>query len=380
MLVAFLTSITTLPALLDLLNPPGENEPVGYAFLAPVDDFLEKHRVIIIVGTLLVALAGLPLLYFMKFDFNPINLRNTNAESIATFLDLRKDPNTGANAINVMTNSEADAKKIEAKLEKVPEVLRVMSLDSFVPDNQPAKLKLIAQAAKVVGPALNPDSVDAAPSDEENVEALKSSVESLRKTAGDAKSAGRGRRAAAGGRAVEACRFQPGDARQGAGRFRHPAQDRVRPAQEHAAGPAGQPEKPAGRTGQRLEDQGRPDARRGAAEGRSQRQRQSPQVCRCRAGGGAECDRRAGLDPQIRRHRGEGVRPCRHLGAARDQPVALADAAADHRRAADAGAATGGRRGDAGNLRADRAAAQLRQHRRAGRCCSASASPSRSIM
>ena len=121
MLVAFITSITTLPALLTLLNPPGESDAVGYAFLAPVDDFLERHRVIIISGTILVAVAGLPLLYFMKFDFNPINLRNANVESIATFLDLRKDPNTGANAINVMTNSEADAKKIEAKLEKVPE-------------------------------------------------------------------------------------------------------------------------------------------------------------------------------------------------------------------------------------------------------------------
>ena len=54
MLVAFITSITVLPAMLKLLNPPGESEPVGYAFLAPVDEFLEKHRVIIIVGTLLV--------------------------------------------------------------------------------------------------------------------------------------------------------------------------------------------------------------------------------------------------------------------------------------------------------------------------------------
>ena len=79
----------------------------------------------IIVGTLLIAVAGLPLLYFLKFDFNPMNLRNPKAESIATFLDLRKDPNTGANAINVMTHSEEDAKKIEAKLEKLPEVLRV---------------------------------------------------------------------------------------------------------------------------------------------------------------------------------------------------------------------------------------------------------------
>ena len=190
MMIAFLTSITALPAMLKLLHPPGESEPVGYAFLAPVDEFLEKHRYVIVGGTLLLVVAGLPLLYFMKFDFNPINLRNPKAESIATFLDLRKDPNTGANAINVMTNSEADAKKIEAKLEKLPEVLRVMSLDSFVPEDQPAKLQLIAKAAKVVGPALNPDSVDAAPTDAENVEALKSSVESLRRAAGEGKGPG----------------------------------------------------------------------------------------------------------------------------------------------------------------------------------------------
>jgi len=185
MVIAFLSSITVLPAILRLINPPGESEPVGYAFLAPVDRFLEDHRVAIVAGTILIAVAGLPLLYFMKFDFNPMNLRNPNAESIATFLDLRKDPNTGANAINVLTHSEEDAKKIEAKLEKLPEVLRVQSLGSFVPDDQPAKLKLIAQAAKVLNPALNPDSIDAAPTDQENVDSLKSTVENLRKTAGD---------------------------------------------------------------------------------------------------------------------------------------------------------------------------------------------------
>jgi hopanoid biosynthesis associated RND transporter like protein HpnN len=189
MLIAFTTSITVLPALLKLLNPPGEKEPVGYAFLAPVDHFLEKHRIPIIVGTILIAVAGMPLLYFMKFDFNPMNLRNPKAESIATFLDLRKDPNTGANAIDVMTTSEADAKTIEAKLEKLPEVLRVMSLDSFVPPDQAPKLKLIAQAAKVLGPALNPDSIDAPPSDQENIDSLKSAAENLRKTAADAKGA-----------------------------------------------------------------------------------------------------------------------------------------------------------------------------------------------
>jgi hopanoid biosynthesis associated RND transporter like protein HpnN len=190
MVIAFTTSISVLPAMLRLLNPPGESEPVGYAFLAPVDHFLEKHRIVIVVGTLLVAVAGLPLLYFMKFDFNPMNLRNSKAESIATFLDLRKDPNTGANAINVMTNSDADAKKIADRLEKLPEVLSVRWLQSFVPEDQPGKLRLIAQGAKVLNPALNPDSIDPAPSDAENVDSLKGSVESLRRTAGDAKGPG----------------------------------------------------------------------------------------------------------------------------------------------------------------------------------------------
>ena len=51
MLIAFLSSITVLPAILKLINPPGESEPVGYAFLAPVDRFLEDHRFAIVGGT-----------------------------------------------------------------------------------------------------------------------------------------------------------------------------------------------------------------------------------------------------------------------------------------------------------------------------------------
>jgi hopanoid biosynthesis associated RND transporter like protein HpnN len=190
MLVAFTTSITLLPALLDLLNPAGEKEPLGYAFLAPVDHFLEKHRIAIIVGTLVLVVAGLPLLYFLRFDFNPINLRSPKVESIATFLDLRKDPNTGANAVNVMAPNEDTARQVEARLAKVPEVLRTMSLDSFVPVEQLAKLKLIKQGAEVLNPAINPDSVDAPPSDAENVSALKDSAASLRKLAGDRKGTG----------------------------------------------------------------------------------------------------------------------------------------------------------------------------------------------
>jgi hopanoid biosynthesis associated RND transporter like protein HpnN len=115
MIVAFIAAITVLPALLKILNPPGEAEPLGFQFLAPVDRFLERHRVGVVVATLGVAVLGLPLLYFLQFDFNPMNLRSAKVESVATYLDLRRDPNTGTNAVEVMVPSTAPRRKKSRK-------------------------------------------------------------------------------------------------------------------------------------------------------------------------------------------------------------------------------------------------------------------------
>ena len=156
--------------MLKLLNPPGEKEPVGYAFLAPLDHFLEKHRVLVVGGTLLLALAGLPLLYFMKFDFNPINLRSPHVESIATFLDLRRDPITGANAISVLAPDLASTRPIVERLEKVPEVSQVRTLDFFVPADQVKKLAALKVARDKIEPSFKPDAAQKPPTDEENVQ------------------------------------------------------------------------------------------------------------------------------------------------------------------------------------------------------------------
>ncbi len=80
MILAFLTTITLLPALLALLRPPPETAPVGYAFLAPVDEFQTRHRRAIVAVALGLALAGAPLLTKLRFDFNPLNLRSAKAE------------------------------------------------------------------------------------------------------------------------------------------------------------------------------------------------------------------------------------------------------------------------------------------------------------
>jgi len=108
MLIAYVTSITLLPALLAVLNPQGEAEPIGYRALAPVDWFIQEYRVPVIVGTLALALAGSPLLYFLTFDFDPIHLRSPQTESISTLLDLRGDPRAGTNSVNIITASVED--------------------------------------------------------------------------------------------------------------------------------------------------------------------------------------------------------------------------------------------------------------------------------
>src|SRR6266446_2059135 len=184
MIIAFLTSITLIPALLTVLRPPGEPKELGFKSLAPVDRFMERHRIPVIVGTGLVVAAGLPLLYWLQFDFNPLNLRSAKVESVATFLELRSDPNIGASSIYVLAPNNEAANTDAEKLSKVPEVASVKTIDSFIPDDQQLKLAAIRQLATVLDPVLRPDPNKKPPTDADNIAALKSAVDALKQSAG----------------------------------------------------------------------------------------------------------------------------------------------------------------------------------------------------
>ena len=185
MLIAFFTSITLLPALLSRLKPPSEPSHLGYAVLAPVDSFLERHRMPILIGTLLVVAAGLPLLYHLQFDFNPMNLRSKTTELVATYLELKNDPESGVNDIQVLQPNLAQADALAAKLRALPQVGRVTTLSTFIPDQQSEKLALIADAAKTLNPALNPTAAAAPTSDAQTVSMINSTVDALNRLAGD---------------------------------------------------------------------------------------------------------------------------------------------------------------------------------------------------
>jgi hopanoid biosynthesis associated RND transporter like protein HpnN len=178
MIVAFLVSITLLPALLTVLRPPPEPRPMGFAALAPVDRFLQRHRLAVVGGTLGVVVLASPLLLWLPFDFNPLHLQNPNEPAVATFLELRKTPEAGANAVDILAPSLAAANKVAARVAALPEVAQTLTVSSLIPADQDKKLALIRGMKAKLAPALNSPQKPS-PTDAENVKALLSSAGSL---------------------------------------------------------------------------------------------------------------------------------------------------------------------------------------------------------
>jgi hypothetical protein len=184
-IVAFATTVTLLPALLTVLKPAGEAAPIGYAALAPLDRFLEKKRKWVVGTTLAATILGLPLLTGLRFDFNPLNLRAQDAESISTLLDLMRDPDTSPNTLDILESNLAHATSIAERLRAMPEVARVLTLQSFVPKDQDAKLAIIDDASFFLRNTLNPDQIDAEPTPAETVVAIEKTAHDLGNAARD---------------------------------------------------------------------------------------------------------------------------------------------------------------------------------------------------
>jgi len=189
MFVAYFTNMTLLPALLKVFRPPGEAGSPGFKRLAPVDDFLDHHRKPVLIGTLIVVLGATPLLTHLRFDFNPLHLKDPHTESMATLLSLKDSPEAAVNNVHVLAPSLADADAIAERLRKLPEVGRVSTLSTFVPTDQQQKTMLIASAAQQLLPALQQQPAPQA-TDEVRVAALKRAANQLSLAAEDHPGAG----------------------------------------------------------------------------------------------------------------------------------------------------------------------------------------------
>ena len=182
--VAFLLSVTLLPAMLVLMRPPaGGRAEFGYAALAPMEHALHRHRrgVLLVAG--LAALGSIALLPLVRFDFNPLHLRSPTVESMSTMADLMADPDRTPNTISILLPSPAEADALARRLEALPEVSRTVSLNSFIPARQEEKLALVQDAAMLIGPTLEAVQPAPPPTDAELVRSLTGTAAALRQAA-----------------------------------------------------------------------------------------------------------------------------------------------------------------------------------------------------
>jgi hopanoid biosynthesis associated RND transporter like protein HpnN len=188
MLVAYVAAMTLLPALLSLFKAPPEPYPLGYAAMAAIDRFMQRHRVVIVAITSFVVIAALPSLLLLRFNFDPNSLQPPHSPAVVALRQLGRDTGVKFETANVLTPPAAAAAVVK-RVAALPQVGGTRNLDSFIPEGQAQKIATIGKAAAVLDPALHA-APEPGPSDSEDVAALRNAAANLRATAGKANGAG----------------------------------------------------------------------------------------------------------------------------------------------------------------------------------------------
>src|SRR6185437_858531 len=158
-----------------------------FTALAPADRFFARHRIGVVVGTIVVVLAGIPLLFRISFDFDPIHLQNPKNPAVETYRDLTRVPELGINAADFIAPSLAAVPDSGKRVAGLPEVAGTRSVNDLIPPDQAPKLQTIRAAAPAIDAAINPKQTQPAASDAETVAAIRQAVADLEALATGAK-------------------------------------------------------------------------------------------------------------------------------------------------------------------------------------------------
>jgi hopanoid biosynthesis associated RND transporter like protein HpnN len=174
MIVAFVTNVTILPAIMALwpLRPrkPAAARPLGG--FARSEHWLHRHSRTIVMVAIVVGLGGLASLGFARFDRNPLNLKDPTTESVSTAVDLLNNPRLRVSTISILVDNVTQIGPLAAKLEKLPTVESVRSIYDYVPKNQAAKLDVLEDISLQMTPILAPATRAAPPDASQRVAAI----------------------------------------------------------------------------------------------------------------------------------------------------------------------------------------------------------------
>lgn len=154
MFIALLTTFTVLPAIIKLLPlrpKPGRRRSESRFLHALLGNWPLRQARKIRILTVLASLGAASLLLKVEVDFNPINLRDQNSESVKTFKDLLKSRDTSPMTLAALADSEEAALDKKRRFEQLPTVDKVVTVLDYVPSRQEEKLALIEEMGLILG-------------------------------------------------------------------------------------------------------------------------------------------------------------------------------------------------------------------------------------
>jgi hopanoid biosynthesis associated RND transporter like protein HpnN len=167
MFIGLFATLTLLPALLTVMQMAPARGPAEERSSQVMISLLERHWRAVCLGALALGVASLAAFPFARFDIDPINLKDPSTESVRTYLDMTRDSTTSPYSINIIAPDLAQADALAKRLDRLPEVDSTVTLSSFVPQDQEAKLALIDQMATFLTPVLLGGDLKTPPTDAE---------------------------------------------------------------------------------------------------------------------------------------------------------------------------------------------------------------------
>ena len=154
MLIAFFCTMTFLPAAITLCRARDESAEVGFAWGQKADALLTRWHGPILVGFAALVVLALALAPRLSFDSDPLDTQSPNTEAMRTLRDLMNQPLSNPYSIDILARNVGEARALAARLRQLPTVSKVLTVESFVPSEQSAKLALVADAADILTPSL----------------------------------------------------------------------------------------------------------------------------------------------------------------------------------------------------------------------------------
>jgi len=163
MIIAFLCTMTLLPALLCLFHARLSRGEPGFRKLAGADRLLRRFRKPVLAFFALLALLGLVLIPRLSFDADPLHTKNPDTEGMRALHLLEQDPRASPyDGEVIVPNLRVAAERVK-QFDALPSVSSVMWLGMFVPENQTEKLAMIQDTASILLPTLVGQEVQPAP-------------------------------------------------------------------------------------------------------------------------------------------------------------------------------------------------------------------------